>query len=239
MIEDTSEPSCAEKETDAHEPWQAWDRCWRQPLARVAQTAMEQSDAAHDGEHIRRVVANVRTIGMAESADPEIAMPAAWLHDCVSIAKNSPQRSNASRLAADRALELLQQIGYPSGAFAQIRHAIEAHSFSAKITPHSIEAEVLQDADRLDAIGAIGIARCLLTGGAIDRPLYDPTDPFADHRPPDDGRYTLDHFYAKLLQLEAGMKTPTGRRLARQRTQFMQTFLDTLRDELAVANGRP
>ncbi|MDX1556655.1 MAG: hypothetical protein R3212_11560, partial [Xanthomonadales bacterium] len=94
-----------------------------------------------------------------------------------------------------------------------------------------------QDADRLDSLGAIGIARCLLVGGRLDRPLLDPDDPFCEKRAPDDSRFTIDHFYAKLLKLPATMQTESGRKIAQQRAELMHAFLDNLRSELKPTNG--
>ncbi len=189
-------------------------------------------DAAHDMAHIHRVVANARMLAVAEGADLSIVLPAAWLHDCVIVPKNSSQRNQASRLAAQAAIQFLQSINYPSRHHAAIGHAIEAHSFSANILPTTLEAKVVQDADRLDAIGAIGIARCLTLGGAMGQRLYDPSEPFPEKRTADDKINSLDHFYCKLLQLENRMQTAAGRTEARQRTLFMKQFLDQLRREI-------
>jgi uncharacterized protein len=92
---------------------------------------------------------------------------------------------------------------------------------------------VVQDADRLDSLGAIGIARCLLVGGHLGRPLCAPEDPFCVERPPDDQLYTIDHFYAKLLKLPATMQTAAGREEAERRADFMRDYLERLRAEMA------
>lgn len=189
-------------------------------------------DAAHDTSHIHRVVANARWLATAEKANLDIVLPAAWLHDCVTIPKNSPQRPYASRLAAETATHFLHTIHYPATLIPAIQHAIEAHSFSAQIPPQTLEAQVVQDADRLDALGAIGIARTLMLGGAMQRPLYDPSEPFPLHRQPDDLTSTIDHFYTKLLKLAETMQTENGRLLAHQRTQFMHQFLAQLQREI-------
>ena len=113
-----------------------------------------------------------------------------------------------------------------------IYHAIEAHSFSANIETETLEARIVQDADRLEAVGAIGITRCFLTGGSMGTPLYDPSDPFAENRDPDDRRFTLDHFYCKLLGLAETMKTDAGRAEAVKRTDYMRAFLQQLGSEI-------
>ena len=192
-----------------------------------------EGDPAHDPQHIERVVLNTRHLAAVEDLALDILIPAAYLHDCVHVPKNSPQRSQASRLAADRALVFLQEQSYPAEYLDAIHHAITAHSFSAKITPETIEAKVLQDADRIDALGAIGLSRCLMLGGHMGSLLYNPNDPFCQNRATDDANFCLDHFFAKLLSLKETMQTSAGKSLAKERTQFLNDFLDQLRTEIA------
>jgi len=203
------------------------DRC----LGLVAETTA--ADAAHDLSHTRRVLKNTIYLTEFEDVNPWITVPAACLHDCVAVAKDSPVRAQGSRLAAETATEFLATIGYPSELLDDVYHAIEAHSYSAGITVRTLEARVVQDADRLDSLGAIGIARCLLVGGRLDRPLCAPDDPFCDERAPDDALYTIDHFYAKLLKLPGTMQTAAGRAEAERRAAVMRRFLDELRAEIA------
>ena len=193
------------------------------------------ADAAHDLHHTRRVVRNAKQLTAEEGADPQITLPAAWLHDCVAVAKDSPHRATGSRLAAETATAFLAEMDYPEAKLPEIFHAIEAHSFSAGIPPRTVEARVVQDADRLDSLGAIGIARCLLVGGHLGRPLLAAEDPFCVERQPDDGRYTIDHFYAKLLKLPATMQTAAGRTEAERRADYMRAYLDRLRDEILTS----
>jgi uncharacterized protein len=191
-----------------------------------------KADSAHDMAHIQRVVQMARRLAEAEGADLAVVIPAAWLHDCVTLPKNAPNRHEASQLAAVEAVRFLRTVAYPEQHLAGIAHAITAHSFSAGIPPTTLEAKVVQDADRLDAIGAIGVARCLLTGGALQRPLYHPTDPFCQERDPDDLAYTIDHFYRKLLKLGQTLHTEAAQAEAARRNAFMQTFLEQLRQEI-------
>jgi uncharacterized protein len=190
------------------------------------------SDAAHDSGHIRRVVCNARRLTVAEGADWWVVMPAAWLHDCVIVPKSSPDRHRASQLAARRAVEWLRSNAWPHGRLEEIAHAIEAHSFSAGIAPRSLEAKVVQDADRLDALGAVGLSRTLMLGGELRRAFFDERDPFCESRSPDDAVFTLDHLFTKLLTLEATMQTDSGKTEARQRTAFLRQFLTQLRAEI-------
>jgi uncharacterized protein len=207
---------------------EAWERRFEEFLRGRA----EEADAAHDQGHVRRVVENARRIAAAEGARLEVVLPAAWLHDCVSVPKGSPLRGRASSLADQTAGVFLRGAGYPEEAIPEVEHAIEAHSFTAGIEPRTLEARVVQDADRLDALGAIGIARCLMLGGESGKPLFNPEEPIPERRATDDSSWVLDHFFAKLLRLEDLMTTETGRRLARERTAFVRVFLDRLAREI-------
>jgi uncharacterized protein len=129
----------------------------------------------------------------------------------------------------------LDGLGYPGEKFDRISHAIEAHSFSAGIQCQSVEAQVLQDADRLEALGAIGLARCLMTGGAMGQRLYHPEDPFPTTRQLRDDQQSVDHFFAKLLKLPSTMQTASGRELAKQRAGFIVDFLKQLSLEIDVS----
>lgn len=203
---------------------------WEQQWATLIRA--QSADSAHDFDHINRVVLVAKVLATTERARLDVVVPAAWLHDLVTLPKNHPERHLASRKSAIAARELLEQAGYAPDLLDDIAHSIEAHSFSAGIEPRSLEACIVQDADRLDALGAIGIARCFATGGAMNRALYDTADPFAERRDLDDGLYTVDHFGAKLFKIVETLRTDSARRIARQRAEFMQTFLEQLRSEI-------
>jgi uncharacterized protein len=198
-------------------------------------SAVAATDPAHDLMHIDRVVANARQLTAMEGARAEIVIPAAWLHDCVIVPKNSPRRSEASRMAAAEATRLLTAWGCNEDWLPAIAHAIEAHSFSAKIEPRTLEAKVVQDADRLDALGAAGLARMLMLGGFMRKPLYKADDPFCEKGAPDESHAVIDHCYTKLLTLAGTMQTAAGKQEASHRTAFIQRFLDELRRELQPA----
>ena len=192
------------------------------------------ADGAHDLSHVKRVVKNCLYLTEIEDSNALVTIPAAWLHDCVAVAKDSPQRSQGSRLSADQAICFLSELDdYPQALLPDVHHAIEAHSYSADIPTRNLEARVVQDADRLDSLGAIGIARCLLVGGHLNRPLFDVQDPFCDAREPDDSQYTIDHFYSKLFKLPDTMLAEAGRREAQRRASLMRDYLDNLRAEIS------
>lgn len=203
-------------------------------LARCAPSA---DDGAHDLSHLQRVWANVRLLQQEEGGDLELLLAAVLLHDCVAVEKDSPLRARASRLSAERAAGVLTSLGWSEERIAAVCHAIEAHSFSAAITPTSLEARILQDADRLDAIGLIGVARCFHVSGRMGSALYDATDIDALRRPLDDQRFALDHFRTKLLGLASGFQTAAGARLAEQRHARMVAFLDAFREEIQPSSS--
>lgn len=197
----------------------------------------ELADAAHDPNHIRRVVTNARRLTLKEGADWTVVMPAAWLHDCVAVPKSSPDRRIASKLCAQQAVAWLEKYDWPYGRLDEITHAIEAHSFSAAVEPRTLEAKVVQDADRLDSLGAVGLARTLMLGAEMTRAFYDDEDPFCVTRLPDDTVFTLDHLFSKLLKLEGTMQTPGGKFEAEQRTRFLKLFLAQLGSEIGTTDS--
>ena len=197
-------------------------------------------DPAHDVHHLMRVWRTARGLAAEEAqapaaarADLLVVLAASLLHDVVNVPKDHPDRSRASRLSAGRAEEVLRDLGFPEGLLPAVRHAIEAHSYSAGIAPLTIEAKLVQDADRLESLGAIGIARCFATSGLMKRALFHGDDPLAEGRPLDDLQYALDHFEAKLLRLPATMQTAAGRRRAQERADFLLTFRTQLLAEIA------
>jgi len=209
----------------------AWRRDW-EPRFRQFVADQPGADPGHGLVHLERVVTTALRLAAEEGARIEVVLAAAWLHDCVHVAKDSPDRARASRLAADHAYRFLESARYPADALPEVRHAIEAHSYSAGIAPRTVEAKVVQDADRLDALGAIGVARCIAVGAALGRPLYETDDPFCRSRAPDDLGASVDHFYTKLLKLAGTMQTGAGRREAERRTAFIRAFIAQLESEI-------
>lgn len=189
-------------------------------------------DPAHDLLHFKRVVRTAKALCLEENAKMEVVMPAAWLHDLVIIPKNDPRRSQASRLSAEAATQFLKSIGYPEVYFDEIAHAVAAHSFSANIETKTIEAQIVQDADRLDGLGAIGIARCFATSGLMRRAFYSENDPFCEERKPDDSQFTVDHYFAKLFKTADTLKTKSGRIAGARRVEVMKRYLSDLAIEI-------
>ena len=197
--------------------------------------AIDTDDGGHDVGHLARVFSNAMRIQSKEGGDTRVIAAATLLHDCVNVEKDSPQRSQASRLAAQKASAVLSDLGGFTDKIDQVAHAIEAHSFSAGIKPVTLEARILQDADRLDAIGMIGAARCFYISGRMGGRLYDPADARASNRSIQGDRFALDHFQEKLFKLADGFQTATGQALAQTRHARLKLVYDTLLDE--IENG--
>lgn len=191
-----------------------------------------KNDPAHDFEHIMRVYKNAEKIGKKEKVNMKLVRAAALLHDIISYPKSDKRSKKASTESALKAAQILKKHGYSPNEIGTITQAISEHSFSKGLVPSTREGKVLQDADRLDALGAIGIARTFAVGGAEKRSFYSNDDPFCHARTPNDQVWTLDHFYKKLLLLEKKMNTKTAKKEARLRTKTMKRFLDDLKKEI-------
>jgi len=194
----------------------------------------DSTDGSHDLSHIHRVWMNVRRLQDKEGGDLEALLAATLLHDCVAVEKNSPLRSQASTLSANKAASILQRMGWPAPRIELVAHAVQAHSFSAGVEPLTLEARILQDSDRLDAIGMIGVARCFYIAGRMGSALYDITTPTAIGRPYQDKRFTIEHFHTKLLSLASGFQTVEGARLAAVRHARLKDFLDGFMEEIGA-----
>jgi uncharacterized protein len=211
-------------------------------VGRVAEAARERTasdDPAHDWLHVERVADSVRIIAATEGADLVVSATAALLHELVSLPKGHPEAHRSGEQCALVAGHLLGRLEASEELVARVATCIEEHPFSRGATPTTLESAVLQDADRLDAVGAIGIARCLATSGLLGRPFYSETDPFCRAREPDDHRWAIDHFYRKLLRIPDRLHTAAARQLAEPRIAAMQSWLATLEVELGgtVAKG--
>ncbi|WP_342600973.1 HD domain-containing protein [Psychrobacillus sp. FSL H8-0483] len=188
-------------------------------------------DASHDFQHIERVRKNAFDIAISEpTADKEIIELAVLLHD-VSDPKYT---SGEGKLEEDR---IIQELNLSAEKIDQIKKVIQSISFNGgnETFADTIEAKIVRDADRLDAIGAVGIARTFAYGGAKGRKLYDATETPRDNMSVEEYRTkvtaSVTHFYEKLLKLADGMQTEKGKELAKERHAFMELFLQNLRIE--------
>lgn len=199
----------------------------------LEQAWADQHDPSHDFAHIERVLESARILSAQEGGNWQVIEPAVWLHDLVNLPKDHLDRQKASVLSAEEAIQHLREMGLVDEALLkQIYHAIAAHSFSAGIPAETLEAQIVQDADRLDSLGCLGMMRTFAVSGALKRPLFDPQDPFAVQRDLDDTQYALDHFEVKLFRIAETLHTKTARQMAKERVDFMRAFQAQLKKEL-------
>jgi uncharacterized protein len=199
-------------------------------------------DAAHDFSHILRVAKMTVEIYAREiktresraltSAEIDMCLVSALLHDCVPVPKDSPLRKESSRLASEKAREWLKELDWDASQIDEIAGAVLTHSFSANIAPTSLLGDALQDADRLEALGALGLFRTIATGVSMDAELFDKKDPWAERRDLDDRKFTIDHFHTKLLKLPASFKTSAAKAEAQSRADYLEQFLVQLKKEI-------
>lgn len=187
----------------------------------------------HDFSHILRVHKLSKIIGENEkNVDMLILETAALLHDLGRhFERKNPEINHADK-SVEIARRILNKVGFPEEKIMQVLYAIEVHSFNKGIVPRSIEAKILQDADRVDISGAVGIAMTFAYGGSYEREIYDINDPMARKRMFDDKKYSLDHISNKLLRLPSNMHTTMGKRLAEKRKRFLKFYLEQFRKEI-------
>ena len=190
------------------------------------------NDPAHDFKHIMRVYKNAQKICKKEKANEKLVLSAALLHDVVSYPKSDKRSKKSSIESAKKSKQILKKYNFSKEEIIIISDAIHDHSFSQNKIPETLEGKILQDADRLDALGAIGIARVFATGGLLKRPFYNIDDPFCKRRIPDDKTWTVDHFFQKLLKLESLMNTKSGKTEAKKRTRILKEYLNQLKQEI-------
>ncbi|MEO9310557.1 MAG: HD domain-containing protein [Nitrososphaera sp.] len=191
-----------------------------------------KNDSAHDFSHIMRVYKNAQQIAEYEKANKKLVLASVLLHDIVQFPKSDKRSQTASIKSAQMAEKILTKYDFTKKEIKIISDAIRDHSYSRKKVPKTLVGKILQDADRLDALGAIGIARTFSVGGSEKRKLYNESDPFCKKRKPDDKSWTVDHFYQKLLLLEKNMHTVYAQKEAKRRTKYMRSFIAELKKEI-------
>lgn len=200
-----------------------------QSLADLIKFQFEGESTGHDWFHIQRVWKNAQLIAKNEQCNQFIVELGALLHDIADhkFVENSEVEGNT------RTSEILSKLGVPQEDIIDVQHIVLNCSFKGGLTLNkmeSIEGLIVQDADRLDAIGAIGIARTFAYGGKYGNEIYNPDIPPTEFKSAKEYRdkrtHTINHFYEKLLKLKDGMNTETGKRLAEERHNFMLKFLE-------------
>lgn len=201
-------------------------------LQKEVKKIVAKNDPAHDFEHILRVYKNAEKICKTEKANKKLVLSAVLLHDIVSFPKSDKRSKTASLKSAIKAKKILKRFNFSMTEIKIIMDAIESHSFSKNKKPKTLEGKILQDADRLDALGSIGIARTFAVSGGENRPFYNKYDPFCSNRKPDDQKWAVDHFYKKLLLLQTRMNTRFAKNEAKRRTKILKKFLNDLKKEI-------
>ena len=209
-------------------------QAWSQLFIAHMQTLDDQFDPGHRIDHVLRVTRTAIQLAQEEGAALDIVLPAAMLHDTKPVGKFDQDRALASTWSAEQTISLLVNWSYPAEYYPAIKHAILAHSFSAKITPLTLEAKVVQDADRLDALGAIGISRTIAAGFNHGNPLYLYSEPFPRQRSANDQTNVLDHFYIKLFRLPESFHTQSAKIEGARRIRTMENYLQELAHEVGA-----
>lgn len=210
--------------------WVDFDWC---PRALAALDEQMERDGGHDYAHLARVMTNAHRIWQGEEADWEVIAAAVIFHDAVNLPKDHPERSQASSASAEFAARVLEE-DFETERLELVASAIREHSYSSGFTPQSTEAQIVCDADRLEAIGAVGIARTFYVSGMLGRSIAHMGDPWGEDRELDDAEYGVDHFFEKLLHVAGTMGTKTGKSMARERHDYLVGFLDELGQELGM-----
>ncbi|WP_287442932.1 HD domain-containing protein [Algoriella sp.] len=187
--------------------------------AYIKKTFLDEG-TGHDYFHIERVVTNAKKILETENADLFLVELAAWTHD-VGDYKLHDGVDKSNELIT----EFLQTLQVEQETIDKVLEIVSQVSFSKGNTPTTIEAKIVQDADRLDAIGAVGIARCFAYGGSVHNVLYNPYDNSKDAS-------SVQHFYDKLFKLKDLMNTETAIKIANKRHQFMENFIEEFYQEV-------
>jgi len=192
------------------------------------------AESAHDFDHVLRVLALAERLAHAEGADVEIVRAAVLLHDVARTDEDEQQGDDHAHMAAKRARALLLARGIPPARAEAVAHAIAAHRFRGTTQPQTLEAQVVFDADKLDSLGAIGVARAYAVAGALHQRLWGETAPDAvTMRGERNAEQTpVAEFVVKLSQLRERMHTPTARAIAEERQRFMAEFFARLEHEV-------
>ncbi|WP_101295099.1 HD domain-containing protein [Halegenticoccus soli] len=187
---------------------------------------------SHDWHHVERVERLAVTLAESYDVDTRILRVAALLHDIGRGREDRGEIDDHAEWGATEAGKILEGLGVSDGAITRVQQCIHSHRYSNEIEPASIEAELLCDADNLDALGAVGLARCFCYGGELGQPIYDPDFP-ASVDDSSAGRTQVNHLRKKILLLPERMYTDEGRRLAEKRRAFVADFVDRVEREAA------
>ena len=203
-------------------------------LLAIAGEIIKENDPSHDINHTKRVLSLAKKIAKAEKANLNIIVPAAIFHDAICYQKNHPKSKDSARESADFALKILDQFDFSKEVISKVYASIDGCSFSKGVKAEFVEAKIIQDADRLEATGAISIMRTFASAGAMNTTFYNPHDPFCTNRKPEDLKYALDLVFTRLLEVSKKFHTQTAKKMAKSRHRFLQIFLKQLKTEIEL-----
>jgi len=199
-----------------------------------AHTYYHNAESAHDFDHVLRVYTLAERIAQAEGANLDIVRAAALLHDISRADEDNHNAGDHAQLAAERAKKILLDRGIGENQADAVAHAIAAHRFRGATSPQTLEAQVLFDADKLDSIGAIGVARAYAVSGALNQKLWSKVSPDTmatrDQHNSDHSAYA--EFVVKLSRVRERIHTNTAKQIAEERHTFMQDFFERLGKEI-------
>jgi uncharacterized protein len=202
-------------------------------LLKITKKEISDKDVSHDFHHTRRVLKNAETISQQEGGDLDIITPSALFHDIIVYPKHSTKSHKSHEDSANKTEKVLLELdNYPKEKIDKVKTCIKECSFSKNLEPSFLESAILQDADGLEATGAVSIMRTFASTGQMKRPFYNPQDPFCENREPNPEKFALDLFYNRLLKVSERMNTETAKEMAKRRTKFLENFLDEVKLEL-------
>ena len=205
-------------------------------IRRRARTYFDDVAPAHDWHHVKRVERLADTLASEyDDVNERVLTRAVLLHDIGRGREDRGEIDDHADWGAERAGEILTECDHSADEIGHVQHCIRAHRYSNDIEPETLEAKLLSDADNLDALGAVGIARCFTYGGEFGTPIHDSDLP-PDEDPSSVGSTQFNHFHKKILNLPERMYTDAGRRVARDRQAFVETFLERFEREVAGAD---
>ncbi|HCP09047.1 MAG TPA: phosphohydrolase [Candidatus Moranbacteria bacterium] len=215
------------------------DKITKNRLIGIAKKNISGSDPSHDIEHALRVLALSEKIAKVEKADMDIIVPAALFHDIVNYPKNHLKRLHSQEESAIFTKKVLKKIKlFPKEKIEKVCECIRYCSFSKNLSPGFIEAMILQDADGLEAMGAISVMRTFSSAGLMKKSFYNYNDPFCSRRKPDDSRYALDLFLTRLMVIQKRLHTKSAKKMSEKRMDFLRLFLKELQSELSETYGK-
>ncbi|UPV75556.1 HD domain-containing protein [Halorussus limi] len=204
----------------------------RDEVRERAETYFGDVSPSHDWQHVRRVARLAETLADEYDPDEDVLFAAVWLHDIGRAKEDRGEIEDHAEWGATEAADILRDLGADDDTVEAVQHCIRAHRYSNDVEPETREAEILSDADNLDALGAVGVARTFVYGGELGQPMHDPDlPPEADDT--ETGETQFNHLHKKVLSLRDRMYTDAGREIAAARSEYVAEFAGRFEREVA------